>query len=208
MSRRSTSISAATSPPSGVRQPLRDVVHAGLLAVHDAEPVGRRTRRRAPASWSANAPRSSSSLLVSPGLKRTFSSRRRRRPRRPSTAARADVADRVGRRTRPACRAARRAARRPGPASTRVRARPSGRPRWATTTTRAPASAQRPDRRHARADPAVVGDRWCRRAGRSGPSGPGPACRARRPASSMVADGATVRAISPTSATRSTRRLE
>ena len=61
------------------------------------------------------------------------------------------------RRRRPG-RAAHRAARPPDAGSTSGRARPSGRPRWATTTTRAPCVGEGLDRRHAGPDPAVVGD--------------------------------------------------
>ena len=39
VSRRSTSTSVEHQPAGGVRQPLGDVVDAGLLAVHDAEAV-------------------------------------------------------------------------------------------------------------------------------------------------------------------------
>ena len=59
------------------RQPLRDVVHRRLLAVHHAEPVGderRRPRRPPRRARSASAARSASSLAVSRGSKRTFSS--------------------------------------------------------------------------------------------------------------------------------------
>ena len=40
VSRCSTSISVGDQPAHRVREPLRDVVHRGLLAVHDAEAVG------------------------------------------------------------------------------------------------------------------------------------------------------------------------
>ena len=110
------------------------------------------------ASWSAKAPRTASSLLVSPSLNRTFSST----ATWPSPSA---VDGRPGasrrrcpRRTRRRRRAARRAGPRPAPGSTAGPGRPSGRPRCAVTTTRAPASASSLDGRHAGPDPAVVGD--------------------------------------------------
>ena len=120
----------------------------------------RRRRRRAAASWSANAPRTASSLLVSPALKRTFSSS--------ATSPSCEGRDRLGWRVSPtvsvanatsSARAARRGGRPPGPGEYAGSGSPLGRPRWAVTTTRAPASAELPDGRHARADPAVVGDR-------------------------------------------------
>ena len=158
VSRLSTSTSAQHQAAGGVRQPLRHVVDAGVLAVHGAEAVADVERRPSAASWSANAPRSASSLLVSPGSNRRFSSSatspslerghggggRRRRCRR---------------RTRPAGRAARRAGRRPGE---RVRAGPAaplGRPRWAHDDRPGrPRRRSAVERRQAGADPAVVGD--------------------------------------------------
>ena len=95
-----------------------------------ARRAGRRTRRaRRRPCWSR------------PASKRTFSSSSDVAVgRAPATAAGRVLADRRRRRAAPACRAARRAARRPGAARTPARARPSGGPRWAATMTRAPAS--------------------------------------------------------------------
>ena len=75
----STLTSVATSVARVVRQQRRDVVHRGLLAVHDAEAVGHERPRRtvgaltSSANSLASASRSASSLLVSRGSKRMFS---------------------------------------------------------------------------------------------------------------------------------------
>ena len=117
-----------------------DVVDAGVLAVHGTEAVadvriGERRRGR-----SAKAPRSASSLLVSPGSKRRFSSSATSPSSRPATADCASSPTVSVAKRRPACRAAPRAARRPAPGRTAGSGAPLGRPRWAQTTTRAPAS--------------------------------------------------------------------
>ena len=149
----------------GVRQQPGDVVHAGLLAVHDAEavadvqrrrgrPAGRRTRpaRRRPCSSRAASKRRFSSSATSPS----------------PSAATVSCADgpttSVGERHRAAEQLAepvgdRRAA------SSSGRTSPFGRPRCAHTTTRAPAVGERADGRDAGPDAAVVGDRLV-------PSGP------------------------------------
>ena len=142
----------------GVREPLRDVVDARLLAVHDAEAVGdverrparrarRRTRRaRRRPCWSrAASNRRFSSRATSPSARpATARGRRRRRCRRQA---------------RLACRAARRAGAATGRERVlRVRRCPWGGRGGRMTTTRAPASASRLDGGHASADAAVVGD--------------------------------------------------
>ena len=113
----------------------------------------RRRRRPAPASSSASAPRSASSLEVSRGSNRMFSSSTTSpaasaRPRGPSAE--------LGQRDR----GAEQLAEPRGHRGQRVLGSgpPFGRPRCATTTTLAPASAQRRRGRHRGPDAAVVGD--------------------------------------------------
>ena len=79
-----------------VRQAHGDLVDAGVLAVHHAEAVGDVRRRPVPPAGPANAPRSASSLLVSPALKRRFSSMTTPPGRRAATAAWAARPDGVG----------------------------------------------------------------------------------------------------------------
>ncbi len=143
-------------PTCGVRQPLRDVVDAGLLAVHHPEAVadedvGERGQ------LVGEGPPLGSSLLVSPALKRRFSSTTTSPSASAATAARA-AAPTVSEakptgwpRTSP-----RRAD--TGRREYFSSGTPFGRPRWATTTTRAPASRQPADGRRRRADPPVVRD--------------------------------------------------
>ena len=110
VSRRSTSTSAATRPPAACGSRPRDVVDAGLLAVHDAEAVGdegvgepgelRRRRRRARRRPCWSRPGRTGG---SPAARRRRRRARRRRPAR-------ELARRCRWRTRPAGRAARRAA--------------------------------------------------------------------------------------------------
>ena len=104
----------------------------------------RRTRRRrttsaSPASWRANSARSSSSLAVSPGLNRRFSSSTTSPSCAASTAAWAlsptvSVAKVTSRPSSSPSRAA------TGASEYFASGAPLGRPRWAHTTTRAPAS--------------------------------------------------------------------
>ena len=130
----------------GVRQPRRRRRRReACLRCTTPKPSATNTSASA-ASWSANAPRSASSLLVSPGVEaEVLQQRRPRRRPGPSTAAWRRVADRVGgegdRRAEQLAEA--RGDR--GQASTSGPGAPLGRPRWAQTTTRAPASAQRLD---------------------------------------------------------------
>ena len=123
-----------------MRQQRRHVVHAGVLAVHRAERVVDVRARANAASWPANAPRSASSLLVSPGLNRRFSSS--------ATSPSASPADRRARRTRRRCRS-RSATGAPSSSPSRSATgaseyfgsgAPLGRPRCDITMTRAPAS--------------------------------------------------------------------
>ena len=120
------------------REPLRDVVHRGLLAVDDAEAVGdERVGERG--QLVGESARSASSLLVSPALNRTFSSS--------ATSPSCRRGDGRLRSARPPCRWRTRP---PGPAAPRAVPRrdaastssgaPFGRPRCAVTTTLAPAS--------------------------------------------------------------------
>ena len=124
-----------------MRQPLRHVVDAGVLAVHGAEPVadvdvgepgelvgeraalgvvlGRLARVEAEVLEQGD-------LAVGETVDRRLGA----------------LADGVGRRTRRRGRAPRRAGRRPARASTGRSGAPLGRPRWAQTTTRAPRSAR------------------------------------------------------------------
>ncbi len=140
VSRRSTSISVAHQPAHGVRQPLGDVVHAGLLAVHDAEPVG---DERIGQRGQLVGERAALGVVLA-GLARVEPDVLQQRDlavgqafdRRPGATHR-----RCRWRTRRRHRAARRAGRPRGPASTRSSGAPFGRPRCAATTTRAPASA-------------------------------------------------------------------
>src|SRR4051794_23972896 len=92
------------------------------------------------ASWSAKAPRWSSSLLVSPGLKRTFSRTATSPSSRASTVSWADgpTVSSANATSRPNSSPRRSAT---GRRVYRSSGSPFGRPRWATTTTRAPASA-------------------------------------------------------------------
>ena len=92
------------------------------------------------ASRSAKAPRSASSLLVSPALNRTFSSTRDLAVPQRVDHGLALLPHRVGGEGDVRRRAARRGGPRPAPASTPGPGAPLGRPRWAVTTTRAPAS--------------------------------------------------------------------
>ena len=84
-----------------VRQQGRDVVHRGLLAVHHPEAVGDEragdpsARRPVRPAALASASRSSSSLLVSRGSKRMFSSSRTSPSVRPSARASASEPDHV-----------------------------------------------------------------------------------------------------------------
>ena len=140
---RSTSTSAATSSPAACGSRCGDVVDAGLLAVHDAEAVAdvgvgergelRRRRRRARRRPCSSRPgRSGGSRAAR---------RRRRRGRRRSagpTSPTVSVAKATG---RPSSSREPRGDRREG--VLRHPARPSGRPRCAHTTTRAPAVEQR-----------------------------------------------------------------
>jgi hypothetical protein len=121
-----------------VREPLGDVVDAGVLAVHGAEGVVdvqvAEGRQR-----SAKAPRSASSLLVSPASKRTFSSSTTRSGSVARTASAADspttsCAIRTGAPSSSWSRSA------TGARSTAGSGAPFGRPRWATTTGAAPRS--------------------------------------------------------------------
>ena len=83
----------------GVRQPLRDVVHEACLRCTTPKPSETKASASA-ASWSANAPRSASSLLVSPALNRTFSSTRDLAVLEAVDGRPGALADGVGRRTR------------------------------------------------------------------------------------------------------------
>ena len=108
VSRRSTSTSASDQAAGRVRQQLRDVVDARVLAVHDAEAVVDVRVGRARRAASANAPRSASSLLVSPGVEpQVLQQRDVAVGRAPATVAVRRLADRVGGEARPARRAAR-----------------------------------------------------------------------------------------------------
>ena len=161
------------------------------------------------ASWSAKAPRSASSLLVSPGLKRRFSSRATCRPasavdRRPGRTRR-----RCRWRSAPACRAARRAGPRPGARLYFGSGAPLGRPRWEQTIDRRPGVTQRGERRQHGPDPAVVGDRA--RSALSKGTFRSARTSTRRPETPSASRSSRFRmltASAPTSLTRSTRRLE
>ena len=117
VSRPSTSTSAQHQPARGVRQPLRDVVDAGLLAVHRAERVGDvdvGERGQLVGERAALG-------VVLAGLARVEAHVLQQRDlavgRAPATRRRGAVADRVVGERAPACRAARPAARRPARAS-------------------------------------------------------------------------------------------
>ena len=89
VSRRSTSISVGHQAAHRVRQPLRDVVHAGLLAVHDAEAVGDEgvgERGELVGERAALGVVLAGLARVEPDV---LQQRRPRRPARPSTVARA-----------------------------------------------------------------------------------------------------------------------
>ena len=184
-------------PACGARRRSRRTRSA--VAADDGELLGER------------ASRSASSLLVSPGSKRRFSSSsdvavgQARRPRLG-----ASCADDVVGELRRACPAAHRAPRRPGASdSTSGRARPSGRPRCAVTTTLAPASASALIVGTDARDPAVVGDRAVLERHVQVGAHQHAACR-----ETPVPEGRPGRGSAtgyrdlPTSATRSTRRLE
>ena len=125
----------------GVREPLRDVVHGRLLAVHDAEAVGHERvgergelvgERAALGVVLAGLARVEPDVLQHRDLAVLEAVDGRAGADSPTVSvANATVAPEQ---LAEACR-------RPGAASTPGRARPSGRPRWAATTTRAPASA-------------------------------------------------------------------
>ena len=199
-----------TSPPAACGSRCGDVVDAGVLAVHGAEAVVDVDVGRARPAASANAPRSASSLLVSPGVEaEVLQQRDARRRRAPSTAACGRLADGVGGEARPARRAARRAARRPGARQYFGSGAPLGRPRWAHD-----------DDPRARVDAAR---RWSAATARIRPSSVIRSCLSsgtfrsartstrstrRRPRPSRSSRVFTLRATVPTSLTRSTRRLE
>ena len=141
----------------GVRQPLRDVVHARLLAVHDAEAVadegvGQRGQlvgeRTALGVVLAGLARVEPDVLEQRDLavgerRRRSRWRTRRRCRRERHGGAEQLAEPVGDRTQRVLSG---------------RVRPSAGPRCAVTTTRAPRVGELLDRRHAGPDPAVVGD--------------------------------------------------
>ena len=195
----------------GGRQQPRDVVDAGLLAVHDAEPVGDEHVGETGelAGELGRAPRRS--LAVSPGLKRRFSSS--------TTSPSCGRLDRglgadsptvsVAKRDVAAEHLAEARARR-GPGSTSSSGAPLGRPRWAHTMTRAPAS----DRAwivgaDARMRPSSVMVCAVERHVEVGPDEDALAAQVAQLGDGLHADGA-FRAQSdwPTSSVRSTRRLE
>ena len=140
VSRRSTSTSAAPGRPR-VRQPLRHVVHAGVLAVHGAEAVA---DVRVGERGELVGERAALGVVLA-GLARVEAEVLQQRD-----LAVAEATPRCGRAPRRRCRwrtrrrrrAARRAAWRPGPASSAGSGAPLGRPRCAATTTRAPASSR------------------------------------------------------------------
>ena len=100
----------------------------------------RRRRRRARRAAPANSARSSSVLAVSPALKRRFSSSTTSPSWAASTAAPRALAHGVGGEGDVAAEHLAEACRDRAPASTRSSGAPLGRPRWAHTMTRAPAS--------------------------------------------------------------------
>ena len=175
---RSTSTSAATSGPAACGSRSATSYDAGVLAVHRAEgvvdvevgergePVGERAalgvvlaRLRRPRSGRSRAGRPA-------------------RARAPSTTSWRRLPHDV---LRPARTGAPSSSSSRSATGARLYAgsgAPFGRPRWAVTTTAAPAVEQVAQQRHAGPDAAVVGDPRRRRAGRSGRCGPGPACRA------------------------------
>ena len=203
---RSTSTSAHDQVAGGVRQPLRHVVDAGVLAVHRAEPVADVRRRRA----------------------RRAGRRTRRARRRPCSLARVEaqvleqrdvaVAEPVDGglrarrrrcrwRTRPAGRAARRAAAATGARVYSSTGSPFGPAEVRADDDPRAAVGEVGDGRRAGPDPAVVGDR--RAVERHVEVGADEDALAAQVAE--VVDGLHVRSRQsdwPTSFTRSTRRLE
>src|SRR4051794_38381765 len=139
--RRSTSISVATSCPIACGS--RSATSYTLACLRCTTPKPSLTKASASAaSWSANAPRSASSLLVSPALNRRFSSNATSPSARPSTVDRAlsptvSSAKATGAPSSSDSRAA------TGAREYLASGAPFGRPRCAQTTTRAPASRSR-----------------------------------------------------------------
>ena len=139
VSRRSTSISLATRPPMACGS--RCATSYTLACLRCTTPKPSLTKASASAaSWSAKAPRSASSLLVSPGLNRTFSSSATSPSPRAATVCCAlsptvSVANATGVPSSSPSRSA------TGFSEYLSSGAPFGRPRCAVTTTRAPASA-------------------------------------------------------------------
>ena len=176
VSRSSTSSSACDERAGGARQQLRELVDAGLLAVHDAEAVGHeRVAERGELLGEGLALR-----LVLRGLPRV----------EPEVLEQGDVAvlqpvdgvlragaDGVAARRSPACPAARRAAGRPAPGCTSHPGAPSGRPEVGDHDHLRALSDQGVQGGNRRSHATVVRDRPCRRAARSDHSGRRHACR-------------------------------
>ena len=141
VSRRSTSISVATRVPMALGSSCATSYTLACLRWTTPKPSETKASARS-ASWRANAARSPSSLLVSPALKRTFSSRATWPSSRVATVSWADspTVSRANATGVPSS-SPRRAA--TGAREYRSSGAPFGRPRWAVTTTRAPASASR-----------------------------------------------------------------
>ena len=147
----------AHQPAHRVRQELRDVVHAGLLAVHDPEAVA--DERVAEVGELGGELRTLGVVLA--GLARVEADVLQQGDLTVGQALDDGVRrlpDRVG------GEAIRRSSSSPSRFATGAReyagsGDPLGRPRWAITTTRAPASASSLIVGHAGPDPAVVGDR-------------------------------------------------
>ena len=96
VSLRSTSTSAQHQAAGGVRQPLRRRRRRWRACGAPRRTRRRRTTSASAASSSANAPRSASSLLVSPGSKRRFSSSATSPSAEPVDRGLGALADRVG----------------------------------------------------------------------------------------------------------------
>src|SRR5665647_668560 len=136
--RLSTSISAWTSPPMACGRRCATSYTLACLRCTTPNPSLTKTSARE-ASSSANAPRTASSLDVSPTLKRRFSNRATCPSASPATTDRADsptvsVAKATGAPSSSWSRLA------TGAREYLASGAPLGRPRWAHTTTRAPAS--------------------------------------------------------------------
>ena len=192
----STSTSAATSPPAACGSRLGTSYTLACLRCTAPKPSPTYSSARA-ASASANAPRSASSLLVSPALKRRFSSR----ATSPSASA-----PTVGlRRRRRRCRSAKRTSAAEQLAQARghrlqgvLRVRLAlGTPEVGAHDDACALPGELGDRGHAGADAAVVADDAVLDAGRSGPSGPAPACRVRLPDHRSCASRVSLKAANP-----------